>query len=136
MTDTGQSILQVFNSVWKEMSNLQKQKLQKNVSLCVYVIGITCFDKRFLFHVIPGRHYFFYKFIITQSYFGTTMLLYSLKKLFWLKSVFYLCCLLNNTAMLLISKVQNKASLTFSEHFFIDIVFLHSSILWVFHIFL
>ena len=103
----------------------------------MYVIGTTCFDECFLFHVITERHYFLYKFIVTQSFFATTTFLLSLKQVFWKKSVFYLRYLHNNIAMLLIPKVQHKASTSkiFLTVFFIDNVFLHSIISWVFHIF-
>ena len=78
-----------------------------------------------------------YKFIVTQSFFATTTFLLSLKQVFWKKSVFYLRYLHNNIAMLLIPKVQHKASTSkiFLTVFFIDNVFLHSIISWVFHIF-
>ena len=35
----------------------------------VYVIDATWFDKCFLFHVIAGRHYFFWKFVVTVRFF-------------------------------------------------------------------
>ena len=34
----------------------------------VYMINTTCFDECFLFHVLTGRHYFLYKFIVTQRF--------------------------------------------------------------------
>ena len=44
-------------------------------------------------------------------YFGVTaMLLRSLKQVVWKKSVFYIRYLRNNITMLLIPKVQNKAT--------------------------
>ena len=55
-----------------------------------------CFDECFLFHVITGRHYFLYKFIITQRFGETAMLLCSLKQVFWKKPAFYIRFLLNN----------------------------------------
>ena len=33
-----------------------------------YVIDATCFDECFLFHVIPGRLYFFSKFVVTVRF--------------------------------------------------------------------
>ena len=74
----------------------------------VYVIGKTCFDK-FFFHAITGEHYFLYKFIVIQIFFVSAILLYSFKKKFWKKSVFYIRYLHNNGIMLLIPKVQSKA---------------------------
>ena len=35
----------------------------------VYVTGATCFDECFLFYVITGRHYFSWKFIVTEIFF-------------------------------------------------------------------
>ena len=106
-----QSIPQVFHSVWKEISHkLSKAAAAKSFFPSVYVNGTTCFGECFLFHVITGRHYFLYKFIVTQSFCATTMLLRSLKQVFWKKSACYLRYLHNNITMLLISKVQNKAS--------------------------
>ena len=57
---------------------------------------------------VIGRHYFLYKFIATQKFFAFTMLLRSLKQVFWKKSVFYVRYLQNNITMLLIPKVQLK----------------------------
>ena len=48
----------------------------------VYNINSTYFDEYFLFHLITGRPYFLYKFIVTQRIGATTMLLRSLKKMF------------------------------------------------------
>ena len=36
----------------------------------MYIIDTTCLDVCFLFHVITGRHYFLYKFIISFSFKG------------------------------------------------------------------
>ena len=76
----------------------------------VYIIHTTCFDECFLFHVIIGRHYFLYKFIVTKRFGTIAILLHSLRQVFWKKSAFYICYLHNNITMLLILKVQNKAS--------------------------
>ena len=54
----------------------------------VYIIATTCFNECFLFRVITGRHYFLYKFIVTQKFGETAMLLCSLKQVFWKKSAF------------------------------------------------
>ena len=69
----------------------------------MYVIGKT-------FSIaITGEHYFLYKFIVIQIFFVSAILLYSFKKKFWKKSVFYTRYLHNNGIMLLIPKVQSKA---------------------------
>ena len=41
----------------------------KNFFSIVYVIDATCFDEYFLFHVIPGKRYFFKKFVVTARFF-------------------------------------------------------------------
>ena len=48
--------------------------------------------------------------IVTQRLGATAMLLRSFKQVFWKKSVFYVRCLNNNITMMLIAKIQNKAS--------------------------
>ena len=78
-------------------------------------IDASYFDDCFLFHVITGRHCFLNKFIVTQRFITTAMLVSSLKQVFWKKSAFYIRHLLNNLTgpnitMLLITKVQNKTS--------------------------
>ena len=75
--------------------------------LLVYIIDTTCFDECFSFHVITGRH-FLHKFIVTERFGATTMLLRSLKQVFWNKPAFYVRYLRNNITVLLIPKVQNK----------------------------
>ena len=52
---------------------------KKSFLMYMYIIDTTCFDERFLFYVITRRHYFLYKFIVTQRFGETTMLLRSLK---------------------------------------------------------
>ena len=83
---------------------------KQNFLPSVYVIGTACFDECFWFYAVIGRHYFLYKFIATQKFFAFTMLLRSLKQVFWKKSVFYVRYLQNNITMLLIPKVQTKDS--------------------------
>ena len=58
------------------------------------------------------KQYFSYKFNNTQRLGATTMLLRSLKQVFWKKSAFYVRYLGNNITitMMLIAKVQNKTS--------------------------
>ena len=41
-----------------------KNRSCKKTSQSVYTIGTTCFDERFSFHVIIGRHYLLQKFIV------------------------------------------------------------------------
>ena len=73
----------------------------------VYTNDTACFDEYFLFHVISGKHCFSYKFIVIQRFGTTTMLLRSLKpSVLGEVRIFYR----NNIIMLLIPKVQNKAS--------------------------
>ena len=61
---TDQSTFSYF--VWKEtIYKLLKVAAAKSLFSIVYVIGTTCFDECFWFYVIPGRHYFSWKFIVT-----------------------------------------------------------------------
>ena len=56
--------------VWKEMNNKPlKVSAAKSRFSSVYVIGTTCFNKRFSFYVITERHYFSWKFIATLRFF-------------------------------------------------------------------
>ena len=97
----------IFYSVWKETSHKPlKVAAAKKSFPSVCTVDTTCFDECFWFHVITGKNYFWYKFIVTQR-FGTTS---SLKQMFWKKSVFYIRYLHNNITTLLIQKVQNKTS--------------------------
>ena len=98
-------------------------------------IYCTCSDECFLFHVITGRHYFLYKFIVNQKCATTVLLLRSLKKMFWKKSTFYIRRLHNNITTLLIPKVQNKTSTSymFFINIFVDSV-VYSFSLRTFHI--
>ena len=108
---TDQIILKMFLLCLKETSHKSlKAAAAKRSFPSVYKIDTTCFYECFLFHVITGRHYFFYKFIVTQWFGVTAVLLRSLKQVFWKKSAFYIRYLHNNIAMLLIPEVQNKAS--------------------------
>ena len=101
----------IFYSVWKETSQRPlKVAAAKKSFPSVCTIDTTCFDECFWFHVITGKKYFWYKFIVTQRFGTTAMLLRSLKQMFWKKSVFYICYLHNNITTLLIPKVQNKTS--------------------------
>ena len=97
-------------SVWKETPHKPlKAATAKKYFPSVYIIDTTCFDECFLFRVITGIH-FLYKFIVTQRFGETAMLLCSSKQVFWKKSAFYIRYLRNNITMLLIPKVHNKVS--------------------------
>ena len=85
------------------LQSFKKSSCKKVLIRCVCIDPI-CFEECFLFHVISGKHYFLYKFIVTQRLCAIAMLL------FWKKSVFYIHHLHNNITMLLIRKVQNKTS--------------------------
>ena len=57
------------------------------------------------------QQYFLHKFIVTKRLGATAMLLHSLKQVFWKKPTFYVLCFLhNNIAMMLMPKVQSKAT--------------------------
>ena len=56
------------------------------------------------------KEYFLQKFITTQRLDVTTVLLRSLKQVFWKKSAFYERYLRNNITIMLTLMVQNKAS--------------------------
>ena len=48
-----------FQFVWKETTHKPlKVVASKNIFCSMYIIGRTCFDECFLFHVRNGRHYF------------------------------------------------------------------------------
>ena len=80
-----------FYSTWIETSHKpSKVAAAKDFLPNVYVIGTACFDECFLFHVIIGRHYFSYKFIVTRRFFASIMLLRFLEKNY-LKEVRILC---------------------------------------------
>ena len=70
------------------------------------------------------KTYFSCKFIVTQRFFATVILLRPLKQVFWKKTVFYVHYLHNNIAMLLITNVKLLFNFIFEN------VFLHSFILY------
>ena len=97
--------------VWNETCHkLLKVGTSKKYFPKAYIIDTTCFGKCLLLHVITGRRYSLYKFIVIQRFGETAMLLCSLKQMFWKRSAFYIRYLHNNITMLLIPKVHNKAS--------------------------
>ena len=70
-------------SVWEETSyKLLKVEATKKSFQSVYIIDITCPNECFLFLAIIGRRQFLYKFILTQRFDETAMLLRSLKQVF------------------------------------------------------
>ena len=82
-----------FSSAWKETSLKPLQVAPAKILFpSVYVIGTTCFDEYFLIRLIIEWQYFIYRFIVTQRFFATTMLLRSLKQMFW---KCYVLCLLS-----------------------------------------
>ena len=102
-----------FYSVWKRMphKSLKVAAAKKSFSsvyiimesLIHVIIDTTGFEECLFFLVISGRHYFSYKLIVTQRFGTTTVLLRSLKQVFWNKSAFYICYFHNNIKMLLIT---------------------------------
>ena len=56
--------------VWKETTYKPLQvPAAKTLFSSVYVIGATCFDERFLFYVITGRHYSSWKINVNLRFF-------------------------------------------------------------------
>ena len=98
-----------FCSVWKETSHKPlKVTTAKNTFPNMYIIGRTCFDLCFLFHVITGKHYFLRKFSSTQRFGAIAMLLRSLTQVFWSRSAFYVRYLQSNTSMLHFNAANTK----------------------------
>ena len=77
---------------------------------CAYVIDATCSDKCFLFHVITGRRYFFFNFVVTLRFFLTILLSFSLRQVFWKTSIFYL----HNNSAVLILMLSSKIMLSYT----------------------
>ena len=99
----------LFYSVWKETSHkLLKVTTAKITFPNMYIIDRTCFDLRFLFHVITGRHYFLCKFSSTQRFGAIAMLLRSLTQVFWSRSAFYVRYLQSNTSVLHFNAANTK----------------------------
>ena len=99
----------LFYSVWKETSHkLLKVTTAKITFPNMYIIDRTCFDLRFLFHVITGRHYFLCKFSSTQRFGAIAMLLRSLTQVFWSRSACYVRYLQSNTSVLHFNAANTK----------------------------
>ena len=81
--------------------------------------------------MITARHYFLYKFVITQRFGETAMLLCSLKQVLWKNSTFSIHFLHNNITIVLIPNKRPTTKFLLLK--FIDTVF--SFNLWMFHIF-
>ena len=94
----------MFSFTWKEMSQKPLRAAAAKTFLpSACIIDTTCFDECFLFHVITGWHFFLYKYIVTQRFGATAMLLCSLKQVFWKKFSFYVRYPHNNIIMLLVA---------------------------------
>ena len=76
----------------------------------MYIIDTNCFDECFLFYEITERHYFLQKFIVTQRFGETAIMLCSFKQAFWKKTTFYTRYFHNIVTILLIPKVYDKDS--------------------------
>ena len=99
----------LFYSVWKETSHKPLKVTTAKITFPnMYIIDRTCFDLRFLFHVITGRHYFLRKFSSTQRFGAIAMLLRSLTQVFWSKSAFYVRYLQSNTSVLHFNAANTK----------------------------
>ena len=106
----------LFHFIWKETSHKPlKVSPAKKYFLSLSTIDTTCFNECFLFQVITGRHYILYKFRFRT----TSMLLHSLKQVFWIKSALYIHYLYNNITMLLKPKVQKKILYFLSSYVFL-----------------
>ena len=99
----------LFYSVWKETSHKPLKVTTAKITFPnMYIIDRTCFDLRFLFHVITGRHYFSRKFSSTQRFGAIAMLLRSLTQVFWSRSAFYVRYLQSNTSVLHFNAANTK----------------------------
>ena len=76
----------------------------------LYIIGKTCFDLCFLFHVITGRHYFLHKFSRTRRFGVFPMLLRPLTQVYWNRSAFCIRYLQSNTATRPFTAANTKGS--------------------------
>ena len=76
----------------------------------LYIIGKTCFDLCFLFHVITGRHYFLHKFSTTRRFGVFPMLLRPLTQVYWNRSAFCIRYLQSNTATRPFTAANTKGS--------------------------
>ena len=84
-THTGQSIIQTFLlPLRRNVSQTYKSSSwKKSLSqVCMSLIQLTL--NVFLLHVITGRHYVLCKFIVTNNFGATAMLLRSLKQVYWI----------------------------------------------------
>ena len=94
--------------VWKETTHKPlKVPAPRTLFFSVYVIATTCFDQCFLFCVIPERHCFSWKFIVTPRLFQATCWCFLWSQCI-ARSPYFMLYLRNNNTML-IPKFQNKA---------------------------
>ena len=99
----------LFYSVWKETSHKPLKVTTAKITFPnMYIIDRTCFDLRFLFHVITGRHYFLRKFSSTQRFGAIAMFMRSLTQVFWSRSAFYVRYLQSNTSVLHFNAANTK----------------------------
>ena len=76
--------------VWKGTTHKPlKVAAAKTFFSSVYVIGTTCFDERFSFCVITGRHYFSWKINVTLRFLFKYLDAAFFETSVWKKSVFY-----------------------------------------------
>ena len=104
LADSDQSILQTFSLCTKNnvSQTFKNSSCKKIFPKCVYH-----------WYNLFWRHYFLYKFLVTQRFGTIAMLLHSLKEVFWKKTAFYIRYLHNNITMLLTPKAQIKASTSY-----------------------
>ena len=92
----------------------------------VYVIDATCFDKCFLFHVIAGRRYFSWKFVVTVRFFQPPHCRFLSNKCFERSP--YFTHLHNNSAVLILNaKFQKKATVYYTY------IYLKNFCSWLFY---
>ena len=109
---TDQSILQSSLLYLKRnVSQIFKCSRKKVFLKCVHH-WYNLLRRMFFIPYDNQKSLFFIQVNVTKKFSTTAMLLHSLKQVFWKKSAFFICYLQNNITMLLIPKVQNKASTT------------------------
>ena len=110
-SNTDQSLQQAFSFCLKRSVSLtfKNASYKKVFPKCVYDwYNLLCW----MFFILCDnwKQSVLHQVIVTQRLGATTMLLCSLKQVFWKTSAFYVRYLQNNITMMLIPKVQNKAS--------------------------
>ena len=101
----GGGLFTEFYGIWKETARKpSKVAASKNFFSSVYVADTTCFDECFLFDVITERYDILYKFIITQRFFPTVMLLSIFLKKWFERRLYYFKSFVNKYIILLMPK--------------------------------